>query len=56
MSKSTFFTGQPILNQLLHLVDRSAVKSLARSGKHDHYYKHFDTHTHLIYNALLCIK
>ena len=48
MSKSTFFTGQPILNQLLHLVDRSAVKSLARSGKHDHYYKHFDTHTHLI--------
>jgi hypothetical protein len=48
MSKSTFFTGQPILNQLLDLVDRSAVKSLARSGKHDRYYKHFDTHTHLV--------
>jgi hypothetical protein len=48
MSKSTFFTGQPILNQLLDLVDRRAVKSLARSGKHDRYYKHFDTHTHLV--------
>lgn len=48
MSKSTFFTGQPILNQLLNLVDRRAVKSLARAGKHDRYYKHFDTYTHLV--------
>lgn len=48
MSKSTFFTGQPILNQLLNLVDRSSIKALARVGKHDHYYKHFDTHTHLV--------
>jgi hypothetical protein len=48
MSKSTFFTGQPILNQLLNLVDRGAVRSLARTGKHDHYYKHFDTYTHLV--------
>jgi hypothetical protein len=48
MSKSTFFTGQPILNQLLHLVEKNVVKSLARKGKHDHYCKHFDTHSHLI--------
>ncbi len=48
MGKSTFFTGQPILGQLLGLVDRSIVKTLARAGKHDHYYKHFDTYTHLV--------
>jgi hypothetical protein len=48
MSKSTFFTGQPILNQLLILIDRSSVRSLARNGKHDRYYKHFDTYTHLV--------
>lgn len=48
MGKSIFFTGQPILNQLLNLIDRSKVKTLARAGKYDHYYKHFDTYTHLI--------
>lgn len=48
MSKSTFFTGQPVLNQLLNLVDRGAVRHLARQGKHDRYYKHFDTYTHLV--------
>jgi hypothetical protein len=48
MSKSTFFTGQPILNQLLNLIDRRTVRSLARTGKHDRYYKHFDTYTHLV--------
>jgi len=54
MSKSTFFTGQPILNQLLNLIDRSAVKSLARAGKHDHYYRYFDTYTHLV-TMLYCV-
>lgn len=48
MSKSTFFTGQPILNQLLNLIDRRAVRSIAHTGKHDRYYKHFDTYTHLV--------
>jgi len=54
MSKSTFFTGQPILNQLLNLVDRRTIKSLARSGNHDRYYKSFDTHTHLV-TMLYCV-
>ena len=48
MGKSIFFTGQPVLNQLLNLIDRSKVNALARTGKHDRYYKHFDTYTHLI--------
>lgn len=54
MVKSTFFTGQPILNQLLNLIDRSAVKSLARSGQHDRYYRYFDTYTHLV-TMLYCV-
>jgi len=48
MGKSTFFTGQPVLNQLLNLIDRGTVRSLARAGQHDRYYKHFDTFTHLV--------
>ena len=48
MSKSTFFTGQPVLNQLLSLIDRGTVRSAARLGGHDRYYKHFDTFSHLV--------
>lgn len=48
MGKSIFFTGQPILNQLLNLIDRGKVRSLGRSGNHDRYCKHFDTYSHLI--------
>lgn len=48
MGKSTFFTGQPVLNQLLSLLDRNGIKSLARRGDHDRYYRYFDTYTHLV--------
>ncbi|MEQ8575470.1 MAG: IS4 family transposase [Fulvivirga sp.] len=48
MSKSTFFTGQPILTQLLKYIDRGTIKTLAKSGGHDRYYKGFDTYTHLV--------
>lgn len=54
MSKSTFFTGQPIFTQLLGLIDRSAVKALAGAGRHDRYYKHFTTYTHLV-TMLYCV-
>jgi hypothetical protein len=54
MSKSTFFTGQPVLNQLLSLIDRNSVKALARAGQHDRYYRYFDTYTHLI-TMLYCV-
>jgi hypothetical protein len=54
VSKSTFFTGQPVLNQLLSLIDSGSVRTLARSGKHDRYYKHFDTFTHLV-TMLYCV-
>lgn len=54
MGKSTFFTGQPIFTQLLGLVDRSAVRFLAGAGRHDRYYKHFSTYTHLV-TMLYCV-
>jgi hypothetical protein len=54
MGKSTFFTGQPILNQLLNLIDRGSVKTLARAGQHDRYYRYFDTYTHLV-TMLYCV-
>lgn len=48
MGKSTFFTGQPVLNQLLRLLDRNGIRSMARRGEHDRYYRYFDTYTHLV--------
>lgn len=54
MGKSRFFTGQPILTQLLNLLDRSSIKRLALKGQHDRYYKSFDTYTHLV-TMLYCV-
>ena len=54
MSKSTFFTGQPVLNQLLNLIDRNGVRQVAREGDHDRYYRYFDTYTHLV-SMLYCV-
>jgi hypothetical protein len=54
MGKSTFFTGQPVLNQILSLIDRGVVRSIARAGKHDRYCKHFDTYSHLV-AMLYCV-
>jgi hypothetical protein len=56
MGKNTFFTGQPILNQLLSLIDRNSIRSIARSGNHDRYYKHFDTFNHLVSMLYCCLN
>lgn len=48
MPKSTFFTGQPIFNQLLSLIPRSMVNSLAKKHKTDRYCKKFRTYDHLV--------
>lgn len=54
MSKSSYFTGQPVLTQVLSLVNRQSIKRLAHSGSHDRYCKSFDTYTHLV-TMLYCI-
>jgi Transposase DDE domain/Domain of unknown function (DUF4372) len=48
MGKSTFFTGQPVLNQLIHLIPRHLVNQLGQKYKSDHYYKRFKTYDHLV--------
>jgi hypothetical protein len=54
MSKSSYFTGQPVLTQVLSLVNRQSIKRIAHSGSHDRYCKSFDTYTHLV-TMLYCI-
>jgi Transposase DDE domain/Domain of unknown function (DUF4372) len=48
MSKSTFFTGQPIFSQILNFIPRSLVQSSARDLNSDYYYKSFKTYEHLV--------
>lgn len=48
MHKSTFFTGQPIFNQIINLLSTGQIYHLARQFKSDRYYKKFKTYDHLI--------
>lgn len=48
MAKISFFTGQPIFNQLLSLIPSSLVRSAALTHHSDHYCKRFKTMDHLI--------
>lgn len=48
MSKSNYFTGQPILNQILQLATKSDINHSAKSLGSDRYYKYFDTYNHLV--------
>lgn len=48
MHKNTFFTGQPIFNQLLSLIPRPVVARLVRQHQTDRYCKKFRSYDHLI--------
>jgi hypothetical protein len=48
MVKSTFFTGQPIFNQLLQLIPRSVVMRVASHHQADRYCKRFNSYDHLL--------
>lgn len=48
MSKGKFFTGQPIFNQVLNLIPRNSIRTIARQEGSDHYYKTFKTYDHLV--------
>lgn len=62
MSKGTFFTGQPIFNQVLNFIPRSLVSEVARELNGDHYYKTFKTYEHLVtmlyavFNQCTCLR
>jgi Transposase DDE domain/Domain of unknown function (DUF4372) len=48
MNKSTFFTGQPIFNQILNFIPRGAVQRIVGEQQADRYYKSFKTYGHLV--------
>jgi hypothetical protein len=48
MSKGTFFTGQPIFNQVLNFIPRSLVHAASRELHADRYCKSFKTYDHLV--------
>jgi hypothetical protein len=48
MSKTTKFSGNPIIGQLLKFLDKSEISRTAKKHKADHYYKKFRTMEHLI--------
>ncbi|WP_435228368.1 IS4 family transposase [Niabella hirudinis] len=48
MSKSNFFTGQPIFSQLLNLIPRHIVADVSQELKADRYCKKFTTYEHLV--------
>jgi len=48
MSKSTNFTGQPILNQLIMYIDKGSIRKIAAKHQADRYVKKFITYNHLV--------
>lgn len=49
MGKSTNFTGQPVMSQLLNLLDKSKIMEIsAKTAKSERYVKKFDGYTHLV--------
>jgi hypothetical protein len=62
MNKGTFYTGQPIFNQVLNFIPRKLVATVALELGGDYYYKSFRTYEHLvtmlyaIFNQCTCIR
>ena len=48
MNKSTNFTGQPIFGQILQMIKRGQIQTIARKQGTDRYYKKFTTYKHLV--------
>ncbi len=48
MSKNTILTGQPIFGQILQMIKRGQIQTIARNHGSDRYYKKFTTYKHLV--------
>jgi hypothetical protein len=48
MGKGTFFTGQPIFNQILSFIPRLLIARIARETRSDRYCKSLKTYDHLV--------
>lgn len=53
MSKNMFFTGQPVFSQLLSLIPRRTLTSVAKKHRSDRYYKRFFFFDHVV-SMLVC--
>lgn len=56
MSKSTNFTGQPILNQLLMYIDKGTIRKIAAKHQSDRYVKKFTTYNHLVVTLFIAFE
>lgn len=48
MSKSNFFTGQPIFSQVLSFLPKGSIDRIACESESDRYCRHFTTYNHLV--------
>jgi Transposase DDE domain/Domain of unknown function (DUF4372) len=48
MSKSIFFTGQPIFSQVLSFLPKNTINQIARKHNGDRYCKYYTTYDHLV--------
>lgn len=48
MNKDTFFTGQPVFNQLLSFIPKGILRDVTSEHQTDRYYKRFKTREHLV--------
>jgi Transposase DDE domain/Domain of unknown function (DUF4372) len=48
MGKSTNFSGQPILNQLIMFLDKGKIRKITRENDSDRYVKKFSTYNHVV--------
>ena len=48
MGKGTNFSGQPVLSQLIKLMDRQKINTLASKSGANYYTKHLDGYSHLV--------
>lgn len=48
MNKSNYFSGQPLVSQLIKYLDREEINRTAKKAGSDRYYKKFHTYDHLV--------
>lgn len=56
MGKSTNFSGQPILNQLLMFLDKGQIRKISKSHGGDRYVKKFTTYNHVVVMLFVALE
>ena len=56
MGKSTNFSGQPILNQLIMFLDKGKIKMISKQYDSDRYVKKFSTYNHVVVMLFVALE